>query len=93
MLATRTLNFRNLGFGPFCHSTPPYFPGDKAANQQYLTPCEEKASSKHILRMSERGYPFPVKFLCSLELVIARQRSCAFQIPTIDDGIRLPGKN
>ena len=66
---------------------------DKATKQQYLTPCEEKALLEYVLRMSERGYPLPVKFLSSLALVIARQRSSAFQIPTADDGIRPPGKN
>jgi hypothetical protein len=66
---------------------------DKAAKQQYLTPCEEKALLEYVLRMSERGYPLLIKFLCSLALVIARQRSSAFQIPSADDGIRPPGKN
>ncbi len=36
---------------------------DKAAKQQYLTPCEETALLEYVLRMSERGYPLPVKFL------------------------------
>jgi hypothetical protein len=48
---------------------------DKAANQQYLTPCEENVLLEYVLRMSECGYPLPVKFLRSLALVIARQRS------------------
>jgi hypothetical protein len=46
-----------------------------------------------VLRTSERGYPLPVKFLRSLALVIARQRSSAFQTPSVDDGVRQPGKN
>ena len=62
---------------------------DKAAKQQYLTPAEEKALLDYVLRMSKRGYPLPVKFLRSLALVIARQRSSAFQIPADDDGILL----
>jgi hypothetical protein len=66
---------------------------DKAAKQQYLTPVEEKALLDYVLRTSERGYPLPVKFLRSLALVIARQRSSAFQTPTVDDGVRPPGKN
>jgi hypothetical protein len=66
---------------------------DKAAKQQYLTPSEEKALLDYVLRMSERGYPLPVKFLRSLVLVITRQRSSAFQTPAVDDGVRSPGKN
>jgi len=66
---------------------------DKAANQQYLTPREEKALLEYVLRMSERGYPLPVKFLRSLALVIARQRCSTFQVPAIDGGVRPPGKN
>jgi Tc5 transposase DNA-binding domain len=66
---------------------------DKAAKQQYLTPYEEHALVDYVLRMSEHGYPLPVKFLRSLALVIARQRSSAFQIPAINDGVRPPGKN
>jgi hypothetical protein len=66
---------------------------DKAAKQQYLTPAEENALLDYVLRMSERGYPLPVIFLRSLALVIARQRSSAFQTPADDDNIRPPGKN
>ena len=66
---------------------------DKAAKQQYLTPSEEKAPVDYVLRTSERGYPLPVKFLRFLALVIARQRSSAFQTPAIDNSIRPPGKN
>jgi hypothetical protein len=67
---------------------------DKAAKQQFLTPHEENALVDYLLRMSERGYPLPVKFLRSLALVIARQRSSAFQLPTTDNnGVLPPGKN
>jgi hypothetical protein len=66
---------------------------DKAAKQQYLTPSEENALLDYVLRMSERGYPLPVKFLRSLALVIARQRSSAFQTNDAEDGVRPPGKN
>ena len=66
---------------------------DKAAKQQYLTPCEEKALVEYVLRLSARGHPLPVKYLRSLALVIARRRSSTFQIPTIHDDIRPPGKN
>jgi hypothetical protein len=45
---------------------------DKAAKQQYLTPQEEKALLDYALRMSERGYPLPVRALHSLAQVIAR---------------------
>jgi hypothetical protein len=65
---------------------------DKTAKQQYLSPCEENALLDYVLRMPERGYPLPVKFLRSLALVIARQRSSAFQIPAINDGVRPPGQ-
>ena len=66
---------------------------DKAAKQRYLTPSEEKALTDYALRTSERGYPLPVKFLRFLALVIARQRSSAFQTPAVNDSIRPPGKN
>jgi len=66
---------------------------DKAASQQYLTPCEEKAVREYVLRMYDRGCPMPVKFLGSIAHVIKRQRSSAFQILTADDGVRPPGKN
>jgi len=65
---------------------------DKAASQQYLTPREEKAFLEYVLRMDQRGYPLPIKFLGSIAHVIKRQRSSAFQISAIDDGIRPPGK-
>jgi DDE superfamily endonuclease len=66
---------------------------DKAAKQQYLTPAEENAPLDYVLRMSERGYPLLVKFLRSLALVIARQRSSVFRTTAVDNGIRPPGKN
>jgi hypothetical protein len=66
---------------------------EKAAKQQYLTPQEEKALVNYALRMSRNGYPIPVKFLCSLAQVIARQRSSAFHIPLTDDAVKPPGKN
>jgi hypothetical protein len=66
---------------------------DKAANQQYLTPQEERALVNHVLRMAENGYPLPVSFLRSLAVIIARQRSSIFQHPTTDPKLRPPGKN
>jgi hypothetical protein len=46
---------------------------DKAASQQYLTPREEKALLEYVLRMDQRGYPLPVKFLDSIAHVIKRK--------------------
>jgi hypothetical protein len=66
---------------------------DKAAGQQYLTPCEEKAVLEYALRMYKYGFPIPVKFLGSIAHIIKRQRSSAFQILAADEGIRPPGKN
>lgn len=66
---------------------------DKAARQQYLTPSEEKAVVEYAIRMFERGFPIPVKFLGTVAHIIKRQRSSAFQTLTADDGIRPPGKN
>ncbi|KAJ5904761.1 uncharacterized protein N7473_001677 [Penicillium subrubescens] len=66
---------------------------DKAANQQYLTPQEEQALVEYVLRLANNGYPLPVKFLRSLALVIARQRSSTFQIIDPSLEIRPPGKN
>jgi hypothetical protein len=66
---------------------------DKAANQQYLAPQEEQALVEYVLRLAKNGYPLPVKFLRSLALVIARQRSSTFQIIDPSLEIRPPGKN
>jgi hypothetical protein len=43
--------------------------------------------------MSNNGFPVPIKYLRSLALVIARQRSSVFQAPTSDETIKPPGKN
>ncbi|KAF2177297.1 hypothetical protein K469DRAFT_486914, partial [Zopfia rhizophila CBS 207.26] len=45
---------------------------EKAQKQQYLTPSEEKAVVEHCLRMSIHDRPHPLKFLCSLALIIKR---------------------
>jgi hypothetical protein len=66
---------------------------NKAAKQQYLTPAEQNVLLDYMLRISERGYPLPVKVLRSLALVIARQRSSAFRTYDVDDDVRPPGKN
>ncbi|OGE47263.1 hypothetical protein PENARI_c052G08478 [Penicillium arizonense] len=66
---------------------------DKAAKQQYLTAQEEQALVEYVLRLADNGYPLPVRFLRSLALVIARQRSSTFQITDPRLEIRPPGKN
>jgi DDE superfamily endonuclease len=66
---------------------------EKAESQQYLTPSEEKALVDYLLRMSNNGFPIPVKFLRSLAVIIVRQRSSPFQTRVVDESIRPPGKN
>ena len=39
---------------------------EMAKGQQYLNSSEEKALVKYVLRMSNNGYPVPVKYLRSL---------------------------
>src|SRR5438874_286603 len=48
---------------------------EKAKGQQYLTPEEEKALVSFLLLMSDLGQPVRVKFIPSLALILARQRS------------------
>jgi hypothetical protein len=60
---------------------------DKAQRQQYLTPVEEKALAKYLIRMSDIGYPVPIKYVPSLAFIIACRRS------TTDEAIKPPGKN
>ena len=59
----------------------------KAQRQQYLTPEEEKAVVKFLLLMSNLGQPVRMKFIPSLALSVARQRS------TTNKPIKPPGKN
>jgi hypothetical protein len=66
---------------------------EKAKRQQYLTPSEEKALVEYLLRMSNNGFPVPIKYLHSLASIIARQRSYVFQAPTTDETIDPPGRN
>ena len=66
---------------------------EKTISQQCLTPSEEKVLVEYLLRMSNNGFPVPIKYLCSLAFIIARQRSSAFQAPATDETIRPPGKN
>jgi hypothetical protein len=61
---------------------------EKAKRQQYLTPSEEKALVKYILRMS-RTYPVSIKYLRSFAYIIACQRSCNL----LKDKLRYLGKN
>jgi hypothetical protein len=57
---------------------------EKAQQQQYLTPAEEKALVAFLLLMSNLGYPVRIKYIPSLAFTLARQRS-----PTA----KPPGKN
>jgi len=41
--------------------------------------------------MSNNGFPIPVKFLRSLALIIARQRSSTFQVPPAGEMVYPPG--
>lgn len=66
---------------------------DKASRQQYLTPREEKALLEYVLRMADRGYPLPVKFLRTLAFVIARQRTSTSAVTAAQSEIHPPGKN
>jgi hypothetical protein len=66
---------------------------EKDRRQQYLTPSEEKALVKHLLRRSDNGFPVPVKHLRSLALIIACQRPSTLQAPATDETSKPPGKN
>ena len=43
---------------------------EKAKGQQYLTPSEEKALVEYLLRMSNNGFPLPIKYLRSCRSVV-----------------------
>jgi DDE superfamily endonuclease len=58
----------------------------KAAGQQYLTPSEEKAFVRHILKTAALGFPLRMKDIPPLAFSIARRRS-----PT--KAIKPPHKN
>jgi hypothetical protein len=60
---------------------------EKARGQQYLTPSEEEALENYLIQMADLGTPVRVKFISSLALVIARQRS------THNNAIKHPSKN
>jgi hypothetical protein len=60
---------------------------EKAQQQQYLTPEEEKAVVTFLLLMSNLGQPVRIKFIPSLAFSVARQRS------TTNKPIKPPGKN
>ncbi|OKO98095.1 hypothetical protein PENSUB_9531 [Penicillium subrubescens] len=66
---------------------------ERAVEQQYLTPQEEKSLLEYVLRLSKNGYPLPVKFLRALAWEIARRRSSHMQIPVANEATRPPGKN
>lgn len=70
---------------------------EKAVEQQYLTPCEEKALVAYVLRSAYNGYPLPVKALRPLAMVIRRQRSSMFSGTLmdvdVDEDVRLPHTN
>lgn len=66
---------------------------DKARSQQYLTPSEEDALVAYVLRMSDNGFPVPIKYLRTLAFVIVCQRSSAFQAPAADETKRPPSRN
>jgi len=66
---------------------------ENAANQQYLTPQEERALLDYVLRMADNGLPLPVKSLRSLALIIARHRSGDSQVQNTTQIPQPPGKN
>jgi hypothetical protein len=60
---------------------------EQAQSRQYLTREEEKAVVKFLLLMSSLGQPVRIKFIPSLALSVARQRSITLK------PIKPPGKN
>ncbi|KAF2192378.1 hypothetical protein K469DRAFT_554829 [Zopfia rhizophila CBS 207.26] len=44
---------------------------DKAKSQRYLTPSEEEALIKYLLRVANYRFPIPIKYLHSLAFVSA----------------------
>lgn len=60
---------------------------EKAKSQQYLSPSEEKAVVKYVLRMRSLGFPIRMKHLPTLAFIIAQRRSMT------DRAIKPPGKN
>ena len=53
----------------------------KGINRQYLTPTEESVLVSYFLRMSNNGYPLPVKFAGSLAYVIVLHQNSIFHLP------------
>lgn len=66
---------------------------EKAISQQYLTPQEEKALIAYILQSAENSFPFPVKVLQRLALVIKRHCSAANMNAIDINSIKPPSKN
>jgi len=60
---------------------------EKARNQQYLTPCEEKAVVEFMLQMDDLGQPVRIKYLPQLAFSITRRR------PMADRPSKPPGRN
>lgn len=65
----------------------------KAISQQYLSPQDEEALKKFVLRSARNGYPVRVKYLPQLAQAIALQRCSRFQSIDADRIIRAPSKN
>ena len=66
---------------------------EKAVNQQYLTPQEEKALVAYVLQCAENGFPLPVKALRRLAWIIKRHRLSASPAPASEDALQPPSKN
>ena len=66
---------------------------EKAISQQYLTPQEEKALVAYVLQSAENGFPFPVKVLRRLAIVIKCRRYPANTRAVDLNSIKPPGKN
>jgi hypothetical protein len=69
----------------------------RGINQQYLIPAEESVLVSYFLKMSNNGYPLPVKFARSLAHVIMLHRNSLFHLLIQErdgnDSIKPPGKN
>ena len=66
---------------------------DQARDQQNLTPQEEKALIRYILRCARNGYPLPVKALRSLAAIIKSRRKSNSQTLSAEDLVKPPGPN
>lgn len=66
---------------------------EKAVNQQYLTPQEEKALVAYVLQCAENNFPLPVKALRRLAWLIKRRRLPTSSATAPVEALQLPGKN